>query len=145
MRFVTLAVAAALAAPGFTAEQAKATVEEHVQHRVRDSGGVYRLADEQAGTTLDLEFVAVSLVSAGSLWRVHDPDRRVGTNAFAACIRFHPVGAPEQKLYDVDMLVEPRDGRLAVTDVRIHKEMQLVDGKWVWEPRKASAAPAKPR
>jgi hypothetical protein len=36
------------------------------------------------------------------------------------------------------MLVEPRDGTLVVTEVLLHKEKQLVDGKWIWQARKAS-------
>ncbi len=130
-------------ASDYTAERVRSTVEEHVQRTARESGGVYRLPDERVGKTLDLEFVAVSLVGSGTLWKVHDPDRPVDAGAFFACIRFHPVGSPKEKLYDVDMLVEPRQGALAVTDVRIHKERRLVDGKWVWEVRRAPGAGAK--
>jgi hypothetical protein len=123
-------------------EQARSAVEEHVRQTMRESGGLYPLADPRSGKMLELEFVGVSLVSGGSLWTVHDPDRRVDPHAFFACLRFHPVGAPQEKLYDVDMLVERRDGRLAVTDVRLHKERRLVDGKWIWEARTAGGAAA---
>jgi len=167
VRFVGLALAAALvgtpalpeepaqrpaegrsdAASTYTIERVRAVVEDHVQRAVRDSDGIYRLADDQAGKTLDLEFIQVSLVSAGNLWSVHDPDRRVDARAYLACTRFHLVGAPEGKEYDVDMLVEPRDGTLVVTEVLLHKEKQLVDGKWIWQARKASpvAGAAKKR
>ncbi len=158
MRFIGLALAAALvgtpavaeepsqrpaegrsdAASAYTIERVRAAAEEHVQRAVRDSDGIYRLPDPRTGKTLDLEFIQVSLVSAGNLWSVHDPDRRVDARAFLACTRFHAVGAPEGKDYDVDMLVEPRDGTLAVTEVRLHKEKQLVDGKWIWQELKAS-------
>jgi len=141
MRFVALSLAAALAGAAggadYTMEQARSTVEEHVRRTASESEGVYRVPDGEAGT-LSLEFVRVSLVAAADLWRVHDPERRIGPGAFYACILFHAAGAPAEKVYDVDMLVEPREGGLAVTDVRVHKEKQLVNGKWVWEPRKAS-------
>ncbi len=141
MRFVALALATALAgaagAADYTMEQARSTVEEHVQRTAGETGGVYRLRDGDAGT-LDLEFVRVSLVAAADLWRAHDPDRRISSGAFLACTLFHATGAPAEKVYDVDMLVEPREGGLAVTDVRVHKEKQLVNGRWIWEPRKTS-------
>jgi hypothetical protein len=117
-------------------------VDEHLTRVTRDTGGVYRLADDQRGTVLDLELVEVSIVSASSMWTIHDADRHAGRDTFFACTKLHLVGAPREKEYDVDMLVEPRDGALAVTDVRIHKEKQLVGGKWVWKARPARAEPA---
>jgi hypothetical protein len=159
MRFVdlTLAVAAvALSAaapdepapesPGrsgggseYTAEQVRTTVEEHIRSAAAESGGVYRLRDDHAGRTLELELVHAGVVGSSAVWKVHDPDHQDERRAYFACIRFHPVGAPREKIYDVDMRVEPRDGSLAVTGVRIHKEKQLVNGKWIWEPRPARA------
>ncbi len=132
---------------GTTPEQVKAVVEDYVQRSIRDSGGVYRIADPRGGKALDLEFLGVSLVSSGNLWKVHDPDRRVDPHAFLACTRFHPVGAPQEKLYDVDVLIEPRDGKLAVTDARVHKEMRLENGSWSWHAvaTRTGASPAKPR
>jgi hypothetical protein len=121
-----------------TAEQVRATVEEHVERVVGESGGVYRLEDEEARTTLDLEFVHVGVVSAGALWQVHDPDRRVEGRAFFVCAIFHLVGAPQEKVYDVDMRVEPRDEKLVVTEVRLHKEKRLVNGEWIWGPLRSS-------
>jgi len=156
MRFVAVAVVAALAesyaaaegaapaeptagtASRYTAEQARATVEQHVRDAARASGGVYRVPDRQSGKELELELDAAALVGDGSLWRVHDPERSVGEGTFFACVRFRPVGGPAGKLYDVDLLVEPQGGRLEVTDVRVHKE-RLVDGRWVWVTRKASS------
>lgn len=144
MRFVVLALSVALAGPAgaqqHSLEQARAAAEEHVRRATEESGGVYRLPDGAAGRTLELEFIQVGVVAAGSMWTIHDPERRVGADAFLACARFHGVGQPEGKEYDVDLLVEPRDGGLAVTDVRVHKEKQLVRGEWVWETRKPAAA-----
>jgi hypothetical protein len=121
----------------YTAELVKSTVEEHIARELRESGGEYRLQDELTGETVGLKFVQVSLVAASPLWRVHDPDRRIDRRAFFACVEFEPAGGPAEKLYDVDILVEPADGGLAVTDVRIHKVKRLVKGKWIWEERKA--------
>jgi hypothetical protein len=128
-------------ANGYTAEKIRATIEEHVQQRVQESGGgVYPLPDDATGKTLQLEFVHVGVVSAGALWTVHDPDRppEGRRGSFVACVLFHPVGAPPEKVYDVDVQVEPLEGKLAVTEVRIHKEMQLVNGEWTWVPRPAA-------
>jgi len=113
-------------------------VEEHVRDVARASGGVYRVPDRQSGKELELDFDGIALLGDGALWGVHDPERNVGPGAFFACVRFRPIGGPAGKLYDVDLLVEPRGGRLEVTDVRVHKEKRLVDGKWVWVPRTAS-------
>jgi hypothetical protein len=135
-------------ATAYTAEDIRATVEEHVERATRESGGVYRLPDAHAGKTLELELVRISIVAAGSLWRVHDPDRGpVEGRTHFACTAFHLVGAPEGKLYDIDMQIERREGGLAVTDVRIHKEKQLVNGEWVWvvRPQGQGAGSAKGR
>lgn len=166
MRLVALALATAVSSSGwasaedpaprhagsgttagaYTAEDVRATVEAHVERAARESGGVYRLADAHTGKTLELELVHVGVVAAGSLWRVHDPDRPVEGRALFACGRFHAVGAPEGKIYDIDMQVERRDGGLAVTDVRIHKEKQLVKGEWLWVTRpQGQAGSAKGR
>ncbi len=122
-------------APAFTPEKVRAAVQEHVDRTVHDSGGVYRLQDPRTGKTLELEFVHVAVVSSGALWKVHDPGRQVDERASFGCVLFHAVGAPPESLYDVDMLVEPRETKDVVTDVRIHKEKRLVNGKWIWESR----------
>jgi hypothetical protein len=127
-----------------TAATIKAAVEEHVARVAQESGGVYRVADAYSGKTLELELVSVGVVAAGSLWRVHDPDSRVEGGAFFACTRFHLVGAPDGKVYDIDMQIERGEGGLAVTAERIHQEKQLVNGEWVWVVRpKDQAASAK--
>jgi hypothetical protein len=168
MRFVAVALAAAVASsewasaedpgPGgegstsaasaYTAEDVRTTVEEHIERTTRESGGVYRIADVHTGKTLDLELVRISIVAAGSLWRVHDAERgSVQGRTFFACTLFHLVGAPEGKVFDIDMQVDRREGGLVVTDVRIHKEKQLANGEWVWvtRPQGPGAASTKSR
>lgn len=116
-----------------TAERVRSMVEEHVERTARESGGVYRVPDPRDGKVLDLELVGVSLVSSSSLWTVHDPHRRIEGQDFVACVTFHPAGRPKENLYDVDVLVERRAGALVITEVRVHKEKRLVDGRWIWE------------
>jgi hypothetical protein len=166
MRFITLAVAAVVAplagaAPGdpappaagerrpaapSTADQVRAAIEDHVQAAVRDTGGVYRIRDG-TGRMLELEFVSVGVVTAGALWKTHDPQRHVNGRVFVACACFHASGEPPEKIFDVDLEVDPRDGKLAVTDVLVHREKQLVDGQWVWKelPRPAGGVAASAR
>jgi hypothetical protein len=110
----------------------KAAVEEHVRQKTADGGGVYRLADERTGKSLDLEFVEVGVVSASTLRRIHDPAQPEPPPGHFACSTFHLVGAPAGSKYDVDFTVEERGEVLAVTDVRLHRVTELVDGKWVW-------------
>ncbi len=122
-------------AADFTSEQVKAAVDDHIQARLKEGGGVFRLIDDRSGDKLELEFVRVGIVGVGGLWRIHDPARKAEGGGYFACTFFRPAGAPREKLYDIDLWLSPRDGRLEVTEVRIHKEPRLVKGKWVREPR----------
>ena len=128
------------------ARQIQAAVEDHVRAKTRSDGGVYLLVDEHTGETLRLEFVQLSIVSDSGTWKVHDPDRVIEGRNFFACVLFHPQGAPEKKLYDVDLQLVPREEALLVSEVRIHKVPRLVNGKWIREARVAGvgAAAAKP-
>ncbi len=117
-------------ANGFAPEQVKAAVQDHVRAQQERGGGVYRMLDEETGERLELELVDVAIVGEDSLWRIHDPSRRVVGSGYFACVDFHPVGAPREKLYDVDMWLSRMEGRLGVTEVHIHKAPRLVDGKW---------------
>ncbi len=121
----------------FTAEQVKAAVADHVQAQLAAGGGVYRLSDGKSGKELELEFVDVALVALEPLSRIHDPGRNVDGSSYFACVNFHPVGAPKEKLYDVDLSLAPRGGALEVIEVHVHKEPRLVNGQWVKVPRDA--------
>lgn len=124
-------------ARGFSARRIRAAVEEHIRAKTRSDGGVYLLADEQTGETLRLEFVRLGIVSDSGLWGVHDPNRPIEGHTFVACVFFHPEGAPENKLYDVDFQLRANspDAKLEVSDVRIHKVPRLVNGTWIPEER----------
>ena len=129
------AVAPAEEPPRFTPEEVRAAVEQHVQRKVSEDRGVYRLVDGRTGERVDLEFLHVGVVGAAEVWQVHDRSQAKPAHGWAACVRFHPVGTPAERVFDVDVAVEPRGDTLEVTDVHIHKVTQLENGKWVWKER----------
>jgi hypothetical protein len=112
--------------PGETEEkkgwEVKAAMHEHIAAKTREGGGVFRYRDEKTGQTLELELVAI-----------HDPVTRTQEGYFA-CTDFRVKGEPE-KLYDLDFWLNERDGRLVVTQTRLHKEPAKEGGKWVKKPR----------
>ena len=128
-------------AAGFDAEAIKAAVNDHVRAKIDEGGGVYRLVDTRTGEKLDLEFVDVALVGAANVSQVHNPVRPAEGGVYFACANFRPLGAlkngPRESLYDIDLSLEPRNGVLEVTEVFVHKEPRLVNGKWVRVPRAA--------
>jgi hypothetical protein len=119
----------------FTAEQVRAAANDHVQAKLREGGGLYRMLDDKTGERLELEFVDVAIVAAAGLWRIHDPERGAGESGYFACVALHPPGAPRGKRYDVDVRFLPRQGKLEAVEARIHKEPRLVKGQWVMVPR----------
>jgi hypothetical protein len=128
------------AAPGtYSPEQVKATAERYVERRSAEGGGVFRMVDDRTGRDLALEYVHVGVVAPAKLWGVHDPSGKQTGAGYAACVRFHPVGAPAESVYDVDLSIEPRGDALAVTGVRVHKQTLLENGRWVWTERAPEA------
>lgn len=119
----------------FTAEQVKSATEAHVQEKLREGHGVYRLADADRGETLALEFVDIAIVADEALWQIHDPRHQVVGRGYVACTSFRAAEGPREKLYDIDMWLLPSEGKLQVVEVRVHKEPRLVNGKWVKEAR----------
>ena len=89
-----------------------------------DADGIFHLRDDKTGELLALKFV-----------KIHDPVRRIGSDTYFACTDFHVVGAPE-KLYDLDFWMNPRAGKLAIYDAKVHKEPRrsLIYG-WYKQPR----------
>ena len=117
-------------------EAVKKAVDEHVQARMREGNGVYRLQDALTGRTLELVFEHTGVVAAEGVWSVHDKALRTsGGHDYYACTMFHPAHGPEDRRYDLDFRVEPRDQSYVVREVVIHRDGKLVDGKWVWTPR----------
>ncbi|HLC21022.1 MAG TPA: hypothetical protein VJM10_02790 [Candidatus Methylomirabilis sp.] len=112
--------------PGETEEkkgwEIKAAMHEHIVQKVEDGGGAFKYKDEKTGEALALEFV-----------KIHDPVTKTKQGYFA-CTDFRVKGEPA-KLYDLDFWVNEKDGKLVVTDTRIHKEPQKEGGEWIKKPR----------
>jgi hypothetical protein len=112
-----LASLSAAAEEDFSAEDAKAAVEEHIAARIRQDGGVFRFKDPQADEPLDLELDRVRLV------------RRIHGYGHFVDVDFHAKGDPA-KAYDLDFWLKPASGKLAVVDVRIHKAPKREGDVW---------------
>ena len=123
--------------PSIPVEAVKKVVDEHVQAKVREGRGVYRIRDEVTGEELELVFEHTGIVGAGTIWSVHDRFRTAARDDFYACTMFHPVRRAPDRRYDLDFRVEPRAGGYVVREVVIHREGKLVDGKWVWTARRS--------
>jgi transcription initiation factor IIE alpha subunit len=101
--------------------QVESAVHEHIARATKD--GVLHVRDEKSGRDLSLEFV-----------EIHKPLRRLEGKGYFACSDFRERGSGE-KFYDLDFWLVEKDGRLDVTEVRIHKEPVEEDGRWVQVPR----------
>jgi hypothetical protein len=112
--------------PGETEEkkawEVKAAMHDHIAQKTQAGGGVFRYRDEKTGDNLELEFVTI-----------HDPVTRTKQGYFA-CTDFRAKGEPG-KLYDLDFWLNEKDGRLVVTQTRLHKEPAKESGRWVKRPR----------
>jgi len=112
--------------PGETEEkkawEVKAAMHEHIAQMTREGGGVFKIKDEKSAKDLALEFVTI-----------HDPVTHTKQGYFA-CTDFRVKGEPG-KIYDLDFWLNEKDGKLVVTDTRIHKEPQKEGDKWVKKPR----------
>lgn len=111
-------------AQGFTAEQIKAAMNEHIRAEINRGGGVFKTRDPKTNEDLTLEFV-----------KIHDPVRKIEGKGYFACTDFHPTGAEAGKLYDLDFWLNPRDGKLVVTETRIHKHPVRKGAAWEKEER----------
>ncbi|HZY30913.1 MAG TPA: hypothetical protein VFF86_04650, partial [Candidatus Methylomirabilis sp.] len=112
--------------PGETEEkkawEIKAAMHDHIAEKTNEGGGVFKYKDEKTGDNLELDFVTI-----------HDPVTRTKQGYFA-CTDFRAKGEPE-KLYDLDFWLNEKDGKLVVTQTRLHKEPSQEWGKWVKKPR----------
>lgn len=109
--------------PGETEEkkgwEVKAAIHDHIAQKLNEGGGVYRIKDDKTGQDLELEFVTI-----------HNPVRKVKGEGYFACTDFRVRGEPE-KLYDLDFWLNEKGDRLAVTEIRIHKEPEKEGASWV--------------
>jgi len=111
--------------PGETEEkkswQVESAVNEYVATKAKD--GVLVLKDDKTGEQRTLDFV-----------EIHRPLRRIEGGSYFACSDFREHGSTD-KFYDIDFWLTEKDGELAVTEARIHKEPKNEDGVWVQVPR----------
>ena len=111
--------------PGETEEkkswQVESAVNEYVASKAKD--GVLVLKDDKTGEERTLDFV-----------EIHRPLRRIEGGSYFACSDFREKDSKE-KFYDIDFWLSEKDGKLEVSEVRIHKEPKLEDGVWVQVPR----------
>ena len=101
----------------FSAKEIKKAIQNHAKE-VADKNGIFSLKDDKTEELLDLKFV-----------KVHDPVRKLKNNRYFACTDFQVSGALE-KLYDIDFWLEPKDGKLTVTQTKVHKHPELQKDKW---------------
>jgi hypothetical protein len=60
--------------------------------------------------------------------------RKIEGKGYFACSDFRESGSTD-KFYDIDFWLVDKDGKLEVTEARIHKEPKNEDGVWVQAPR----------
>ena len=101
----------------FSAKEVKKALHDHAKE-IASEDGIFSLKDDKTEELLDLKFV-----------KVHDPVRKLKNNRYFACTDFQVSGALE-KLYDIDFWLEPKDGKLTVTQTKVHKHPELKNEKW---------------
>jgi hypothetical protein len=111
--------------PGETEEkrawQVESVVHEYIAGHLND--GVYASKDDKTGQERALEFV-----------EIHKPLRKIEGKGYFACTDFREAGSKD-KFYDLDFWLVEKDGKLEVSEVRIHKEPKEQDGVFVQVPR----------
>jgi hypothetical protein len=105
-----------LAEEEFSQEDASAAVQAYVEANVAQHGA-FRYEDRQADAMLELELDRVRMVR-----RIHGYGQFVDAD-------FHAKGEPA-KAYDLDFWLKPRNGKLEVVDVRIHKAPKREGEAW---------------
>jgi YHS domain-containing protein len=99
-------------------------VEQHALQTTLKDGGVFKLKDDKTGKELNLEFVDT-----------HQPIRQLDDNGhYFACTDFRVAGTKDQT-YDIDFWIDDKDGKMTVTQTRVHKVPELKGGQWIQVPR----------
>lgn len=113
-------------APKFSAEQIKKAMRAHIDAQTKN--GVFAIYDRKTKKDLKLRFV-----------KIHEPVREMQGKGFFACTDFVVVKETGEleagKLYDLDFWLNPRDGKLVVTETKIHKEPKKINGQWTKQAR----------
>ena len=82
--------------------------------------GILSLKDDKTGEKLALRFLDL-----------HQPVRRLKQNGrFFACTDFRKAGTKDQ-FYDIDFWIGTQNGKMSVTDVKVHKVPVLMNGHYV--------------
>lgn len=82
--------------------------------------GILSLKDDKTGEKLPLRFIDL-----------HQPVRRLKQNGqFFACTDFRKAGTKDQ-FYDIDFWIGTQNGKMSVTDVKVHKVPVLINGHYV--------------
>lgn len=103
-------------ATNFSAAQIKEAMNAHIKENTKN--GVFPIQDPKTQENLKLKFV-----------KIHDPVRKIEGKGYFACTDFEVIGETG-KLYDLDFWLNPKDGKLVVTETKIHKEPQKIEGVW---------------
>lgn len=103
-------------APEVSAVQIKEAMKTHIEAKAQN--GVFSINDQETGKDLKLRFV-----------KIHDPVRKIEGKGYFACTDFEVIGEVG-KLYDLDFWLNLKDGKLVVTETKIHKEPEQVGGVW---------------
>ena len=100
----------------FTAADIKGAMNAYIT--MREDEGIFKITDEKTEEVLQLKFV-----------KIHDPVRKIEGKGFFACTDFEVVGE-SGKLYDLDFWLNPEDGKLKVTEEKIHKHPMKTEAGW---------------
>lgn len=101
----------------FVSDDAKAFIEKYIADATAKTG-LFEVNDARAGQTLALKFVGVDFV------------RTLHGYGFFPNVNFSATDDPAKK-YQIDFWVKPKDGKLAVVDVRIYKAPRKEGDGWV--------------
>lgn len=82
--------------------------------------GILSLKDDKTGERLALRFIDL-----------HQPVRRLKQDGkFFACTDFRKAGTKDQ-FYDIDFWIDTQNGKMSVSDVKVHKVPVLINGHYV--------------
>lgn len=106
------------AAGEFTREDVKAKIEDIIATKLKEGGGVFKFKDDRTGEDVALEFVQLRFI------------RGITGHGYFGSADFRVQGEPEKK-YDIDIWVKPKDGQLALMDIKTHRYPKKDGDKWV--------------
>lgn len=99
----------------------ESAVHQHIAGQIKD--GALQAKDDVSGAPLNIEFV-----------EIHQPLRKLEGKGYFACSDFREKGSKD-KYYDIDFWLVEENGKLRVTEMKVHKEPKQEDGRWIQVPR----------